>query len=415
MKKIYVVATADTKGEELAFLADLVAARGQPVVRVDVGTARPATVAIDVSAAEVAVHHPQGREAVLGRGDRGRAVAAMGQAFASFIRARTDVGGIIGIGGGGGTSLITAGMRELPLGVPKIMVSTLASGDTAGFVDISDIMMLPAITDLAGLNRVSRTILHNAAEAMVGMVAHPAPPGVGRPAIGLTMFGVTTPCVMAASELLSQDYECMVFHATGAGGRTMEKLVDERIITGVLDLTTTEVCDLLFGGVLAAGPDRFAAVLRTGVPCVASLGATDMVNFWAPQTVPTRHAGRNFYPHNPNVTLMRTTAAEMEQIGHWIGERLGQAIGPMTLLIPEKGVSALDIQGGPFFDPQADQALFAAAEQAIAAHANPNCHTERLPLHINDPAFAAHAVAIFRSLMGQGGRGAASVRPEQQL
>lgn len=401
MKKVYVVATADTKGEELAFLADLIVARGQPVVRVDVGTARPAAVRVDVSATEVAAHHPHGREAVLGLGDRGRAVAAMGQAFAAFILSRADVGGVIGIGGGGGTSLITTGMRALPLGVPKIMVSTLASGDTGGFVDISDIMMLPAITDLAGLNRVSRTILHNAAEAMIGMAAHPAPAGADRPAVGLTMFGVTTPCIMAASALLRGDYECMVFHATGTGGRTMEKLVDEGVITAVLDLTTTEVCDLLLGGVLAAGSDRFGAVLRTGVPCVASLGATDMVNFWAPQTVPAHYAGRNFYSHNPNVTLMRTTAAEMEQIGRWIGERLARASGPMTLLIPEKGVSALDIDGGPFFDPQADQVLFAAVEQAIAAGANPKCRVERLPLHINDPAFARYSVVTLRQLMGR--------------
>ncbi len=398
MNTIYVVATADTKGEELSYLAGLIAARGLIVARVDVGTGRPASVPVDVPAAQVATHHPAGASAVLGQADRGVAVSAMGQAFSRFIASREDVGGIIGIGGGGGTSIITTGMQRLPLGVPKVMVSTLASGDTAPYVDISDIMMVPAITDMAGLNRLSRIILHNAAHALIGMASSAAPAVEGKPALGLTMFGVTTPCITAMVELLREDYDCMVFHATGAGGRTMEKLMDSGMLTGVLDITTTEVCDLLLGGVLPAGKDRFGAMLRSGLPCVASLGATDMVNFWAPNTIPAHYRDRLFHAHNPNVTLMRTTGPECRRIGRWIGERLARATGPMVLLIPEKGISALDIEGGPFFDPQADAALFDAAEQAILEAHNPHCTVQRLPLHINDPAFARHAVATFRAL-----------------
>ncbi|MER8867381.1 Tm-1-like ATP-binding domain-containing protein [Mesorhizobium sp. M0751] len=398
MKRIYVVGTADTKGEELAFLSDAVAATGASIVRVDIGT-RGATVPVDVSADEVASRHPEGRNAVLGIDDRGTAVAAMAAAFARFVQSRGDIAGIIGIGGGGGTSIITAGMRTLPLGLPKIMVSTLASGDTAPYVDISDIVMMPSVTDMAGLNRLSRAVLHNAAQAISGMAAKPAPPADGRPSIGLTMFGVTTSCVTAIADELRSTYDCMVFHATGTGGRTMEKLADSGLLSGVIDITTTEVCDLLLGGVLPATEDRFGAIARTGLPYVGSVGALDMVNFWAPPTIPERYRGRLFYEHNPNVTLMRTTADESRTIGEWIGTSLSLCQGPVRFLIPEKGVSALDIEGGAFFDPEADAALFEAIERTIKPAKTRR--VLRLPLHINDPEFAWAATTAFLDIARQ--------------
>ncbi|MFK0689057.1 Tm-1-like ATP-binding domain-containing protein [Mesorhizobium sp. IMUNJ 23033] len=392
MKRIYVVGTADTKGEELAFLADTIAATGAAVTRVDVGT-RAATVPVDVPAEEVAGHHPEGRNAVLGIDDRGRSMAAMAAAFALFAQSRTDISGMIGIGGGGGTSIITSGMRTLPLGLPKIMVSTLASGDTAPYVDVSDIVMMPSVTDMAGLNRLSRVVLHNAAQAIAGMAARSAPSADGKPSLGLTMFGVTTPCVTAIADQLRATYDCMVFHATGTGGRTMEKLADSDLLAGVIDITTTEVCDLLFGGVLPATEDRFGAIARTKLPYVGSAGALDMVNFWAPPTIPEKYRGRLLYEHNSNVTLMRTTADECRQIGEWIGDRLSRCQGPVHFLIPEKGVSALDIEGGAFFNPEADAALFEAIERTIKP-TQTRCVT-RLPLHINDPEFAKAATAAF--------------------
>ena len=392
MKRVYVVGTADTKGEELDYLAGLISGRGLSVVRVDVGT-RPTDGVADVTASEVAAFHPQGAGAVLGLDDRGQAVAAMAQAFAAFLPTRSDIGAVIGIGGGGGTSIITAGMRELAYGIPKLMVSTLASGDTSPYVGISDIVMVPSVTDLAGLNDLSRTILNNAAQAIAGMAQNPPQRRDARPSIGLTMFGVTTPCVTAIAERLKNDFDCMVFHATGTGGRTMEKLADSGMLTGFIDITTTEICDMLFGGVLPAIEDRLGAVARTGLPYVGSVGALDMVNFWAPDTVPERYRDRTLYKHNPNVTLMRTSADECRQIGTWIARKLNECNGPVRFLIPEKGVSALDIEGGAFFDPDADDALFSAI--ASTFEQTDDRRLVRLPLHINDPAFAQHAADAF--------------------
>jgi uncharacterized protein (UPF0261 family) len=256
--------------------------------------------------------------------------------------------------------------------------------------------MMPSVTDLAGLNRISRVVLANAAAAIVGMAQREVVAADSKPAIGLTMFGVTTPCVTAVAEALRPTVDPVVFHATGAGGRSMEALVDSGLITGVIDVTTTEVCDLLFGGVLPAGPDRFGAIARTKVPCVLSLGACDMVNFWAPETIPERYRGRNLYRHNANITLMRTTADECRQIGAWIGNRLNTCDGPLTILIPERGVSALDIEGGAFFDPDADAALFQSLERMLIPTAGRRI--ERLPLHINDPQFAAALVAAWQQI-----------------
>lgn len=395
MGRIYVVGTADTKGVELEYLAAEISAAGAEALRVDVGTGSPVG-RVDVSRDEVANHGGSGTAEALASRDRGSAVAAMAGAFAEFIRTRTDVDGIVGIGGGGGTSIVTAGMRQLPLGVPKVMVSTLASGDVAPYVDVSDIMMMPAITDIAGLNRISRTVLRNAARAVVAMASAPALPGGDLPAIGLTMFGVTTNCVTAIAETLRDEFDCLVFHATGTGGRTMEKLVDSGMLSGVIDITTTEVCDLLCGGVLSAGEGRLDAIARTGVPYVGSAGALDMVNFWAPETVPERYKDRIFYRHNSNVTLMRTSREECLAIGEWIGRKLNACDGPVIFLIPEKGISALDIEGGVFFDPAADRALFEALEETIRPR--PGREVRRLPLHINDPLFAEAAVAAFREI-----------------
>jgi uncharacterized protein (UPF0261 family) len=275
------------------------------------------------------------------------------------------------------------------------MVSTLASGDTAPFVGISDIVMMPAVTDIAGLNRITRSVLERAAHAVVGMTRAKVAADL-RPALGLTMFGVTTPCVTRTAELLSGDYDCLVFHATGTGGRTLEALADAGELTGVIDVTTTEVCDELFGGVLTAGPDRLGAIARARVPYVGSCGALDMVNFWAPETIPGRYRDRLLYRHNPNITLMRTTADECRGIGAWIAAKLNACDGPVRFLIPERGVSALDIEGGAFEDAEADAALFDAIEQGL--HATPQRRILRLPLHINDPAFADALVAAWREI-----------------
>ncbi len=392
MKRVYVVGTYDTKGEELDYLAGLIAARGLAISRVDVSTQHAALHA-DIPASEVASYHPAGTQAVQGLTDRGTAVAAMTEAFRRFAAARNDIAAIVGVGGGGGTSIITAGMRVLPYGIPKLMVSTLASGDVSPFVDISDIIFMPSVTDMAGLNGLSRVILHNAAQAIIGMATQPADLKEDKPSIGLSMFGVTTQCVTAIAERLRSGYDCMIFHATGTGGRTMEKLADSGMLAGVIDMTTTEVCDLLIGGVMPATDDRFGAIARTRLPYVGSVGALDMVNFWAPETVPAAFRDRTLYKHNPNVTLMRTTADECRRIGEWIGNKLNACEGEVRFLIPEKGVSALDSEGAAFFDPEADAALFGALEATIRQ--TERRKVVRLAHHINDPAFAEAAVATF--------------------
>jgi uncharacterized protein (UPF0261 family) len=395
MKRIYVVGTADTKGEELAYLVDRIRAAGGDPLIVDVGIGPPKC-AVDVPAGRVAAFHPDGARTVLSAPDRGSAVSGMAKAFARFSTSLSDVGGMVGVGGGGGTSIVTAGMRVLPIGIPKLMVSTLVSGDVAAYVDVSDIIMMPSVTDIAGLNSISRAVLANAAYAVAGMARAVVPEVEAKPLIGLTMFGVTTPAVTQAVEQLRSDYDCLVFHATGTGGRAMEKLVDSRLIVGVIDVTTTEVCDLLFDGVLSAGPDRLGAIARTKVPYVGSVGALDMVNFRAIETVPERYRGRNLYKHNPQVTLMRTTADENRTMGGWIAEKLNRCEGEVLVLIPEKGVSAIDAPGQPFHDPDADNALFEALEKGLQQ--TKKRRLERLPLHINDPEFSAALVDNFRQI-----------------
>lgn len=283
--------------------------------------------------------------------------------------------------------MIAAAMRELPVGVPKLLVSTMASGNTAPYVDVKDLTLMYSVVDIAGLNPLSRRILANAAGAIAGMVglSQEGPVGTSRPVIAATMFGVTTPCVTRAREILEEaGYDVIVFHATGSGGRAMEGLIDDGYFAGALDITTTEWCDEVVGGVLTAGPDRLGAAARRGIPQVVSAGALDMVNFGAQETVPVRFQGRTLYRHNPNVTLMRTTPAECREIGKRIGEQLARATGRVTLLLPLRGVSMLDAEGQPFRDGVADRALF----DALRRHAGPNVAIRELDLHINDDGFA---------------------------
>lgn len=395
MKSVYVVGTCDTKQQELQYVKSMVAAAGVPALLVDVGTKGQG--AADVSSAEVAGHHPQGRSAVLGLDDRGAAMEGMGQALTAFLKTRNDIGGVIGLGGSGNTAIVTQAMRALPVGLPKFMVSTIASGNVAPYVGPCDICMMYSITDIAGLNRINRRVLGNAAHAIAGMVKSSVPDvPAEKPEIGLTQFGVTTQCVDQVRGALEKDFDCMVFHATGIGGQSMEKLVDGGFLGGVIDITTTEVADYLVGGVLPCTEDRFGAIARTKVPYVVSCGALDMVNFWALETVPEKFRGRNLYKHNPQVTLMRTTPEENKRFGEWIAQRLNLCEGPVRLLIPEGGVSAIDAPGKPFHDAEADRVLFEALERNVKQTAQRR--VIRLPLHINDEKFSQALAQNFREI-----------------
>jgi uncharacterized protein (UPF0261 family) len=419
-KRAWVAATLDTKADVAEYVCNLLETAGLRVTLTDLSTKDLSTKdlptkdistkstaddnassRIRVSAAEIARHHPQGEVAV-SCGDRGAAVAAMTDAFEHFIKAQNDddIGGVLGIGGSGGTAMITPAMRALPIGVPKVMVSTMASGDVSGYVGSRDITMVYSVTDVAGLDRISRRVLGNAAHALAGMMLHPLPQrDHERPALGLTMFGVTTPCVQQIVQLLSPQFDCLVFHATGTGGQSMEKLVDDGYIGGVLDITTTEVCDYLCGGILACTSDRFGAVARRRVPYVGSCGALDMVNFGAPETVPQRYRGRKLYPHNPQITLMRTTVEENIAQARWIAERLNRCEGEVRLLLPLGGVSALDAPGQAFWDPVADAALFNTLEDELRQ--TDHRKLIRLAYHINDPQFAQAAAEEFKAMTRQ--------------
>ncbi|WP_205772587.1 Tm-1-like ATP-binding domain-containing protein [Microvirga calopogonii] len=398
MKRIYIAGTCDTKGDELAYVKQLVEANALLAVLVDVSTGEPRTGIADVGAAEVAACHPQGEAAVF-TGDRGRSVSAMAQAFERFLQSRDDIAGVVGLGGSSGTALITQGMRALPIGLPKLMLSTVASGNVASYVGPSDICMMYSVTDVAGLNRISRMILANAAHAIAGMANAPVEMEDDKPALGLTMFGVTTPCVTQIVDRLKSRYDCLVFHATGTGGQSMEKLADSYLVDGILDITTTEVCDLLMGGIFPCTEDRFGAVERTRLPYVGSCGALDMVNFAGRETIPARYQDRNLYEHNPQITLMRTGPDENARMGRWIGEKLNACEGPVCFLIPEGGVSALDAPGKPFWDPEANAALFSVLESTLRV--TPNRVLRRLPYHINSPEFAEAAVAAFRGIASE--------------
>ncbi|WP_354005095.1 Tm-1-like ATP-binding domain-containing protein [Ramlibacter cellulosilyticus] len=392
----YVAGTFDTKGRELTYVKQCLERRGLRVVTVDLSTSgKPSSASVHPR--EVARHHPHGESAVFSK-DRGCAVSAMAQAFERFVLTRRDLGGLIGAGGSGGTSLATQGMRALPVGLPKVMVSTMASGDTRGYVGPSDICMMYSITDVSGINRISERVLANAAHALAGMMAHAAslPSATTKPALGLTMFGVTTPCVQAVTRMLADEYDCLVFHATGVGGQSMEKLADSGLLQGAIDVSTTEVADEIVGGVLSAGPQRLDVFARHALPYVGSCGALDMVNFGAWDTVPERFKSRRLYRHNASVTLMRTTAEECRAIGEFIARKLNAMQGPVRFLIPEGGVSQIDKPGQPFHDPEADRALFAAIEANFRG--GPERQLRRLPLHINDEAFAQALVAAWREV-----------------
>ena len=396
MARVYVVGTCDTKEGELRYAKALIEAQGVPAVLVDVGT-RGAGAACDVPAAEVARHHPDGAAAVLGLDDRGRAVAGMAEALERFLAARDDIGAVLGLGGSGNTALVTAAMRGLPVGVPKLMVSTVASGNTAAYVGPNDIAMMYSVADVAGLNAITRRVIGNAAHAVAGMAKWAVPEASGdKPGLGMTMFGVTTACCTMAREALEAEYDVYTFHATGTGGQSMEKLAESGLVRGMLDITTTEVPDFLMGGVFPCTEDRFGAVSRTRLPYVGSVGACDMVNFGAKETVPERFRTRNLYVHNPQVTLMRTTPEENRAVGEWIAARLNRCEGPVRFLLPLGGVSAIDAPGMPFHDPEADAALFAAVRSTLRQTADRRL--VELPHNLNDPAFAAALVQAFRDI-----------------
>ena len=396
MKPVYVIGTCDTKEAELRYAVSQVAAAGATALLVDISTT-PSRTQADVTPEMVAKHHSQGADAVLGHADRGKAVTAMAEALGRFLLSRHDIGVVLGLGGGGNTSMVTQAMRALPIGVPKLMVSTMASGNVAPYVGPTDIMMMHAVADVAGLNAITRTVIGNAAHAAAGMAMNGIPMGgEAKRAVGLTMFGVTTACITQIRHLIEGDCECFVFHATGTGGQCLEKLIDSQLITAALDITTTEVADHLFGGVLPCTEDRFGSVIRTRIPWVGSVGAVDMINFGGRETVPAQLASRNLYVHNAQVTLMRTTAEENAATGRWIAERINRMEGQVRFLLPLRGVSAIDAPGKPFHDPAADAALFDAIRSSWKPA--PNRQLIEVDAHINDPAFAEAAVHAFRDI-----------------
>lgn len=390
MATVVLLGTLDTKGAEYEFVRDLVRAAGCDAVLVDAGT-MGSSVAADISADEVAAAAGGDRTALAAAGDRGPAVAAMtAGAIAVVRRLRADgrLDAILGLGGSGGSSIVSAAMRALPVGVPKLLVSTMASGDTRPYVGTSDIAMLYSVVDIAGINGISERILANAAAAIAGMARAAAgftPTAGSRPLIGATMFGVTTPCVTVARETLEErGYEVLVFHATGAGGRSMEALMESGFITGSLDITTTELADELVGGVLSAGPDRLETAGRLGIPQVVSLGALDMVNFGPLETVPARFRDRDLYVHNETVTLMRTTEAECAELGRILARKLNAARGPVSVFVPLRGLSAIDVPGGAFHDPAADAALVRELRTGL----RPDVEVVEADADINDPGLA---------------------------
>jgi uncharacterized protein (UPF0261 family) len=387
---VVLVGTLDTKGHELEYMRDRVREAGAEVVLVDVGVLGEPQVTADVSREEVAEAAGADHGALVAEADRGHAVEVMGRGAGAVLGRLFEEGrlqGAAAVGGSGNSSIAAAAIRDLPVGVPKLIVSTLASGDTRPYVGAKDVTMMYSVVDIAGINQISARILANAAGAIAGMAKASAPAAREvRPLVGATMFGVTTPAVTRARERLEElGYEVLVFHATGTGGQSMEALVDGGFLAGVLDLTTTELADELVGGVLSAGPDRLEAAGAAGVPQVVSLGALDMVNFGPNDTVPERFAERNLYVHNPTVTLMRTTAEENAELGRRIAEKLNRAGSPTVLFVPLGGVSAIDVDGQPFHDPQADAALFDALREHLDRD---RVEVREIDAQVNDPAFA---------------------------
>lgn len=403
--KIAVIGTLDTKGSEIRYLIEAIRRQGAEPVVIDCGVMGDPAFPPDVTAADVAQAGGGDLAQLRERGDRGAAMAVMVEGVAEVMRrlwAQGEVGGAIGIGGSAGTLLGASAVAGLPFGVPKLIVSTLASGDVRPYVGTRDVTMMHSVVDILGVNRVLRDVLDNAAGAICGMVRAQAerPAAEDKPLIGITMFGVTTPCVMRAREILEEaGYETLVFHAVGTGGQAMEELVRDGRIAGVLDVTTTELADELVGGVLSAGPDRLTAAGEMGVPQVIAPGALDMVNFWAMDTVPEQFQSRNLYKHNENVTLMRTTQQENEKLGAIIGEKLKAAQGPTKVVLPMRGVSALDNEGQPFDDPEARRALYDCIKSCVGE----DVEVVELDQHINDPEFAQRLASELMAMMGAQG------------
>lgn len=397
MATIAVIGTLDTKGAEHAFVADLIRQRGHQALLIDLGTGDAPTVTPDITRDHVAAAAGLDLAPLLARHDRGECVVAMSQAapiLLDKIAREGRIHGVISLGGGGGTALATAAMRALPLGFPKLMVSTLASGNTAHYLGTKDIAMMPAIVDVAGLNRISRMVFTRAAAAICAMVEAPIDTTDSKPIIAASMFGNTTECIAHAKEVLEEaGYEVLVFHATGTGGKAMEDLIASGMVSGVLDVTTTEWADELVGGTLSAGPTRLDAAAKAGIPAVIAPGCLDMVNFGAKETLPPTFSGRTFYIHNPQVTLMRTNAEECAQLGKILAEKANAYTAPVTILIPEKAISIISAEGQPFHAPSADRALF------DAIHHHSNVPLISLSETINSPVFAkAAAKQLLRNI-----------------
>ena len=411
MAAVALVGTLDTKGPDYAFLAGRLRAAGVEVIAVDAGTGDPVGLTPDVDGETVARAAGTTRAELRTAGDRGRAVTEMGRGAAAVIAelaARGEVAGVLAAGGSGGSSIAAQVFAALPVGFPKLLVSTMASGDVSPYVGARDVAVMYSVVDVAGINRISRLVLGNAAAAMAGMVtagAQAVPDTTGpdsgdRPLVAASMFGVTTPAVETARARLTElGYEVLVFHATGAGGRALEALAETRLVSGVLDLTTTELADDLVGGVLSAGPDRLTAAGAAGLPQVIAPGALDMVNFGPPDTVPVAFSGRLFFEHNPTVTLMRTTPAEMAELGTRVGRKAAAAKGPVEVFWPDRGVSALDADGQPFRDVVADEACREALETELSG-AGLTLH--RVSAHLNDPVFATAMADRLHQMITEG-------------
>jgi uncharacterized protein (UPF0261 family) len=404
---VLLIGTLDTKGIEFQFVRDLLRIAGVATLVLDAGVLQEPAFEPDIPREEVYAAAGTSFAAIRQTADRGQAIAAAAKGAAKIavdLHAQDRLDGVLGLGGSAGTTIATTAMRALPFGVPKLMVSTLASGQVKPYVGVRDILMMNSVVDVSGLNRVSRTVLANAAGAIIGMVrlsetrSQASAVQEDKPLLTATMFGVTTPCVEVARRAAERaDFEVLVFHATGTGGMTMESFIADGLIAGVLDITTTELADELVGGVLTAGRDRLTAAGLRGVPQVISLGALDMVNFGPPETVPEKFRDRRFYQHNPTVTLMRTTPDENDVLGKEIAHKASAACGPTAVLVPRKGVSALDAEGKPFWWPEADAALF----QSLRNWMSPHVRLIELDLHINDPAFAETAVRTLLEMTGK--------------
>lgn len=387
-KTIALIGALDTKGHEFAFVKQAIEQRGHQTLVINTGVMEEPVFAPDIPAQAVAETGGSSQAELRAQADRGKAIDVMAKGAAAVVKQLYEQGkidGVLGMGGSAGTAIGTAAMRALPIGVPKVMVSTLASGDVGVYVGTTDIVMMPSVVDVSGINRFSARIFANAVGAIVGMVETTPPPIEAKPLIAASMFGNTTKLVDRCRELLEkQGYEVLVFHATGTGGRIMESLIAGGYINGVLDLTPTEWADELVGGVLGAGPTRLEAAAKQGVPQIIAPGCLDMVNFWARSTVPAQFENRLFYEWNPNVTLMRTTVEENAKLGEILAEKANQASAPVAFFLPLQGVSVLDSPGGEFWQPEANAALF----NAVKTHVRKDIPVYELDNNINDPAFA---------------------------